>query len=100
MTSRRQFYVYLLASKIGGTIYVGVTNDLIRRCFEHRSKAVGGFTERYGVIRLVHFECFDNAPAAIQREKRLKKWNRAWKIRLIEANNPNWSDLYPEIASP
>ena len=100
MTSQRQFYVYLLASKIGGTIYVGVTNDLVRRCFEHRSKAVGGFTEKYDVSLLVHFECFDNAPAAIQREKRLKKWNRAWKIRLIEANNPNWSDLYPEIASP
>jgi putative endonuclease len=100
MSSQRQFYVYLLASKIGGTIYVGVTNDLVRRCYEHRTKSGGGFTKRYDVGHLVHFERFDNAPAAIQREKRLKKWNRAWKIRLIEANNPHWIDLYSEIASP
>jgi putative endonuclease len=100
MSGQRNFYVYLLASKIGGTIYIGMTNDLVRRCFEHRNKSVSGFTERHDVGRLVHFESFDNAPAAIQREKRLKKWNRNWKIRLIEANNPNWIDLYPEIASP
>jgi putative endonuclease len=100
MAPQRQFYVYVLASKIGGTIYIGVTNDLVRRCFEHRSKFVESFTERHNVSRLVHFECFDNAPAAIRREKRLKKWNRSWKIRLIEENNPNWTDLYPEIASP
>jgi len=100
MALERTFYVYVLANKVGGTIYIGVTNDLVRRCFEHRAKTVSGFTERYDVDRLVHFERFDNAPAAIQREKRLKKWNRAWKIRLIESNNPNWIDLYPEIAIP
>jgi putative endonuclease len=92
--------MFMFSQTGGGTIYIGVTSDLVRRCFEHRSKSVGGFTDRYGVGRLVHFECFDNAPAAIQREKRHKKWNREWKVRLIEANNPHWTDLYPEIASP
>jgi putative endonuclease len=94
----RSFYVYILASKIGGTLYVGVTNDLIRRVAEHRSKLVAGFTERYDVVRLVYFEQFDDPENAIKREKRLKKWNRAWKIRLIEELNPNWDDLYPSIA--
>ena|ERR1700754_4711872 len=100
MAPQRQFYVYMLASKTGGTIYIGVTNDIVRRCFEHRSKFVDSFTERYDVDRLVYFERFDDAPSAIQREKRLKKWNRKWKVRLIEQSNPNWLDLYPEIASP
>ncbi len=100
MAPQRQFYVYMLASKTGGTIYIGVTNNLVRRCFEHRSKSISGFTKAYNLGRLVHFECFDNAPSAIQREKRLKKWNRSWKVRLIEENNPNWLDLYLEIASP
>ncbi|MGE5157270.1 MAG: GIY-YIG nuclease family protein [Gemmatimonas sp.] len=94
----RQFYVYILASKIGGTLYIGVTNDLIRRVAEHRLKAVKGFTEKYDVVRLVYFEQFDDPENAIRREKRLKKWNRAWKIRLIEGNNPNWDDLYPGMA--
>lgn len=100
MTLERQFYVYMLASKTGGTIYIGVTNDLVRRCFEHREELAKGFTENYEVTRLVYFERFDDAASAIQREKRLKKWNRSWKIQLIEKNNPNWLDLYPEIASP
>jgi putative endonuclease len=94
----RSFYVYILASKIGGTLYIGVTNDLIRRVAEHRSKAVEGFTRRYGVDRLVYFECFDDVENAIHREKRLKKWTRAWKIALIEKDNPDWNDLYPGIA--
>ena len=93
------YYVYILASKIGGTLYIGVTNDLIRRVFEHKSKFVRGFTKKYDVIRLVYYEQYDDIGTAIQREKRLKKWNRQWKIRLIEERNPNWNDLYPSIAS-
>jgi putative endonuclease len=96
----RQFYVYILVSKIGGTLYIAVTNDLIRRVAEHREKAVEGFTRRYDVDRLVYFECVDNIESAIHREKRLKKWTRAWKIALIEKNNPDWNDLYPGIAGP
>ena len=95
----RRFYVYMLASGIGGTLYVGVTSDLRRRVYEHRSKLADGFTRRYGVSHLVYFEEFDEIESAIVREKQLKKWNRAWKIRLIEELNPNWQDLYPGIAS-
>jgi len=94
----RHFYVYILASKIGGTLYIGVTNDLIRRVSEHRLKVIKSFTEKYDVERLVYFEQFDDPENAIRREKRLKKWNRAWKIRLIEQANPNWDDLFPAIA--
>jgi putative endonuclease len=96
----RCFYVYVLASRIGGTLYIGVTSDLIRRVAEHRLKQAAGFTKKYEVDRLVHFEQFDDAENAIRREKRLKKWNRAWKIRLIEKQNPNWDDLYPSLAGP
>ena len=84
----------------GGTLYIGVTNDLIRRVHEHKSKAAEGYTRKYDVDRLVYFETFDDIENAIRREKRLKKWNRAWKIRLIEETNPNWADLYPSIARP
>jgi putative endonuclease len=94
----RSFYVYILASRIGGTLYIGVTNDLIRRVAEHRLKMMKGFTKKYEVDRLVYFEQFDDAENAIKREKRLKKYNRAWKIRLIEGFNPNWDDLYASIA--
>jgi putative endonuclease len=94
----RSYCVYILASRIGGTLYIGVTNDLVRRVFEHKSKLVESFTEKYDVMKLVYFEQFDDPENAIKREKRLKKWNRAWKIRLIEEHNPNWDDLYPEIA--
>ena len=93
-----QFYVYMLASRIGGTLYIGVTNDIIRRVSEHRAKSVEGFTKKYSVARLVYFEAFRDINEAIAREKRLKKWNRAWKIRLIEEHNPNWEDLYPSLA--
>jgi putative endonuclease len=96
----RCYYVYILASRIGGTLYIGVTNNLIRRVFEHKSKLVDGFTKKYDVVKLVFFEQFDDPENAIKREKRLKKWNRAWKIRLIEEQNPNWEDLYPTIANP
>jgi putative endonuclease len=94
------YYVYILASRIGGTLYIGVTNDLVRRVFEHKSKFVRGFTKKYDVSRLVYFEQYDDIQIAIQREKQLKKWNRAWKVRLIEEKNPNWDDLYPGIAAP
>jgi putative endonuclease len=94
----RSFYVYILASHIGGTLYIGVTNDLTRRVAEHQLKLGESFTKKYEVAKLVYFEQFDDAENAIRREKRLKKWNRAWKVRLIEELNPNWDDLYPEIA--
>jgi putative endonuclease len=96
----RFYYVYILASDIGGTLYVGVTGDLVRRTYQHREKLVKGFTARYGVTRLVYFEQFGEVHSAIQREKQLKRWNRAWKIRLIEERNPNWDDLYASIAIP
>ena len=94
----RQFYVYILASSIGGTLYTGVTNDLVRRVAEHKSKQVPGFTKDYGVDRLVYFEIFDDVKHAIQREKRLKKWPRDWKVQLIEQQNPDWNDLSAGIA--
>jgi len=96
----RCFYVYILASKLGGTLYIGVTNDLIRRVYEHRLKVVDSFTKKYGVLKLVYFEQFDDPENAIRREKRLKKWKREWKIELIEELNPDWNDLYPELAGP
>ncbi len=98
MGADRSYWVYVLASRIGGTLYIGITNDLIRRVYEHRIKAVPGFTKRYNVGRLVYFEQFSDVEFAIRREKRLKKWPRAWKIRVIEEANPDWHDLYPGIA--
>jgi putative endonuclease len=93
------YYVYLLASKKHGTLYLGVTSDLVRRGHEHRTKAIDGFTSRYGVNKLVWFEIYDDAITAIAREKELKKWRRDWKIRLIEEENPGWVDLYPGISN-
>ncbi len=100
MSITRSYWVYILASRIGGTLYIGVTNDLIRRVYAHREKLAEGFTKKYGVARLVYFEQHSDIEAAIRPEKRLKKWNRAWKIKLIEENNPNWDDLYLMIARP
>ena len=100
MGRERNYWVYIVASGLGGTLYIGVTNDLIRRVYEHKSKVAEGFTRKYDVDRLVYFEAFDDIENSIRREKRLKKWNRAWKIRLIEETNPNWADLYPSIARP
>jgi putative endonuclease len=94
----RNYYVYILASRVGGTLYIGVTNDLVRRVGEHKLKLAEGFTKKREVSRLVYFEAFDQIEFAIRREKRLKKWPRAWKISLIEKQNPDWIDLYPEIA--
>ena len=98
MRTDKSYWVYILASSIGGTLYIGVTNDLVRRVYEHRTGKVPGFTTRYAVHRLVYFEQFSDIENAILREKRLKKWNRSWKIRLIEERNPNWDDLFPAIA--
>jgi putative endonuclease len=92
------YYVYLLASGKHGTLYLGVTNDLVRRCYEHRTKAADGFTSRYRVDKLVWFEMYNDALTAIAREKQLKKWRRDWKIRLIEEENPDCADLYPSIS--
>ena len=92
--------VYIRASALGGTLYVGITNDLVRRIYEQRMGLAEGFTKKYGIHRLVYFEQYNDVEIVIQREKRLKKWNRAWKIRLIEEANPDWVDLHPQIASP
>jgi putative endonuclease len=93
----RQFYVYILASRPSGAIYVGVTSDLVRRVYEHKNGLVEGFTKRYGIDKLVYFEVYDRAPAALQREKNMKHWPRSWKTRLIAQTNPMWRDLYEEI---
>ena len=90
--------VYMLASKRNGTLYVGVTSDLVQRVWQHRSALAEGFTMRYGVHRLVWYEVHETMESAILREMALKKWNRAWKIRLIEETNPAWKDLYDGIA--
>ena len=92
-------FVYLLASKPNGTLYVGVTNDLVRRVHEHRQAAIDGFTKKYGVKTLVYFERHETPQDAITREKQIKKWNRDWKIALIEKTNPDWHDLYPEVCN-
>ena len=88
------YYVYMLASGRHGTLYVGVTNDLARRVYEHKTKAIKGFTSEYDVSRLVWYEAYERIDEAIAREKALKKWRRDWKIRLIEEMNPEWEDLY------
>jgi putative endonuclease len=87
----------MLASKRNGTVYIGVTSDLVRRIWEHKNNMVGGFTKRYGIHQLVGYELHQSMESAIQREKRLKKWKRVWKLELIESSNPNWQDLYHSI---
>lgn len=91
------YFVYMLASKRNGTLYVGVTNDLVRRISEHKEKIVPGFTRRYGVDILVWYEVHDRIDVAIEREKQIKGWNRAWKLRLIERDNSGWNDLAPGL---
>ena len=91
------YWVYVLASKPNGTLYVGVTNDLVRRVYEHREKLVDGFTKKYDVSTLVYYELHDTIDPALQREKNIKHWSRQWKIDLIVALNPTWRDLYDEI---
>ncbi|NHZ87083.1 MAG: GIY-YIG nuclease family protein [Planctomycetia bacterium] len=89
----KSYYVYILASKRNGTLYTGVTNNLERRVYEHKNKLVKGFTKKYNVHKLVYYEETNEVNAALLYEKRIKKWNRAWKIRLIEKDNPEWKDL-------
>ena len=91
------YWVYILTNKPRSTLYVGVTNDLVRRIYEHRTDAVKGFTKRYGLKMLVYFEQFDSPQLALQREKNIKHWSRAWKLELIEGANPKWRDLYSDI---
>ena len=93
----KQFAVYMMASQRNGTLYVGVTSNLPKRVWEHREGVVAGLTSEYGVKSLVWYELNDDAEAAILREKQIKKWNRAWKLKLIEGKNPGWSDLCAEI---
>ena len=94
----KQYYFYILASARYGTLYIGITSELIRRVFEHRTHAdPKSFTTQYNVTRLVYFEAYDDPEAAITREKQMKKWERDWKINLIERDNPNWDDLYASL---
>lgn len=93
------YFVYFMSNRRGGTIYVGVTNDLIRRVHEHRTNSVAGFTSRYNLHRLVYFEQHQSIATAIQREKSIKRWMRQWKINVIEEFNPEWDDLYQTIAT-
>jgi len=93
------YYVYILASRRDGAIYVGITNDLVRRVYENRMKAVPGFASRYNITQLVWFEAYDDPISAITRETELKKWKRDWKVQLIEAENPQWLDLYESICN-
>jgi putative endonuclease len=97
MSVEKTFFVYVLASGIRGTLYVGVTSNLRKRVWEHKNKIIPGFTARYGIDRLVWFEVHDNAEAAIRREKQIKEWKRDWKINLIERENPHWIDLCPGL---
>lgn len=93
MTKEYRFWVYILASKRNGTLYIGVTNSIFRRLYEHQNNLVDGSTRKYEIHRLVYFEEFGQIQNALAREKQLKKWNRKWKIELIEKENPDWSDL-------
>jgi len=96
----KTYFVYLLASGRNGTLYVGVTNDVVRRVWEHKQKVVPGFTKTHDVDRLVWFEVHNSIEAAITREKQIKRWKRDWKIDLFQDSNPRWDDLYPAIAGP
>jgi putative endonuclease len=93
----KQYYTYLLASRRNGTLYIGVTDDLVKRVWQHKNNIIEGFTKRYHVHKLVYYETTEDINSAIIREKRLKKWNRQWKMELIEKNNPEWRDLYYDI---
>ncbi len=93
----KQGYVYILASKRHGTLYIGVTSDLSKRIWQHKENIVEGFTAKYGVHMLVHYEVLGEMSIAIEREKQLKRWHRQWKINLIEENNPEWNDLYSSL---
>jgi len=94
---KKQPCVYLLASRYKGTLYAGVTSDLLKRVYEHKQHLVDGFTKRYQVDKLVWFEIHESMESAISREKAIKKWRRAWKVRMIEDQNPRWRDLFPDL---
>ncbi|QCI63154.1 GIY-YIG nuclease family protein [Phreatobacter stygius] len=91
------YYVYMMASDRNGTLYVGVTNDIARRSYQHRTGTGAAFTRKYGVVKLVWMEPHDSIVEAIGREKQIKGWNRAWKLKLIERDNPHWEDLYERL---
>lgn len=93
----KSFYVYILASGRDGTLYIGVTNDLVRRVLEHKDGQIEGFTKKYKVNQLVYYEGTSDVYGALTREKQMKKWKRAWNIELIEEGNPHWRDLYDEV---
>ena len=95
--SDNQYYVYILASKRNGTLYIGVTSNLIKRIYEHKNNLIEGFTKKYNIHNLVYYEITEDVNSAITREKQLKIWKRNWKIELIEKNNPKWKDLYFEL---
>jgi len=95
----KQYYVYILASTRDGTLYIGITSDLIQRMYQHKNELIDGFSKKYRVDQLVYYEITNDVNEAILREKKLKKWNRAWKIALIEEVNPNWDDLYESLSS-
>ena len=93
----KNYYIYIVTNKPRGTLYIGMTSELIRRAYEHRNGLIDGFTKKYNLKMLVYFEVFNRVEDAITREKRLKKWNRQWKINLIEKSNPEWDDLYIKL---
>ena len=93
----KNYYVYILSSKRNGTLYIGVTNNLVRRVYEHKEDLIEGFTKKYNVKTLVYYEIHSDIKKAIEREKQMKKWYRKWKIELIEKTNPKWKDLYTEL---
>jgi putative endonuclease len=94
----RQYFVYILANRRYGVLYVGVTNDLVRRMFEHKHKLADGFTKKHGVVQLVYFEQYSSIDEARARERSLKRWRRAWKLKLVDGFNPDWRDLTRELA--
>ena len=95
----KQYHVYIMTNRKDGTLYIGVSGELLDRVGQHRSGSIPGFTKKYNLTRLVYFEAYDDPENAILREKRMKKWNRAWKVDLIERKNPDWDDLYPNLVS-
>jgi putative endonuclease len=93
----RQYYVYILANKRNGTLYIGITNNLTKRIYEHKNNLIEGFTKKYNIHNLVYYEITNDIRSALAREKRLKKWKRRWKLELIEKSNPKWEDLYNDL---
>lgn len=95
--TKNQYYIYILTNKRNGTLYIGVTSNLIKRVYEHKNNIIEGFTKKYYIHKLICYEITNDIESAIRREKQLKKWNRKWKLELIENNNPEWKDLYFEL---